>query len=348
MNRSSVKSRIPVVILILLMAALVALTVCAMTLKPAAEAPQDVILPVHAMQETLRTAVPATPTPAPTIAPVPASDPPADADAQYPFWSEGELWNGNSYRSPTLSVDLKTVCDATTFQKRVTYYVADIHVSDVTQIRTEAYSGSFSRTRYGSVKTMADRVHALIAISGDYCGCHSRSLVIRNGEVYRTVHRGGDVCLLLKNGEMKTILSNEVNISGILKEDVWQAWEFGPALLNDKGEARTSFPSSDVTPTNPRSCIGCIEPGHYLFVVVDGRQKASHGLTLRELAKLMQSLGCKQAYNLDGGASAHMYWKGKIYNKPSKGGRSISDIIYIAKEPYDASRFFAGKKGRSK
>ena len=82
--------------------------------------------------------------------------------------------------------------------------------------------------------------------------------------------------------------------------------------------------------------------------MVDGRQKASRGLSLKELAQLMRSLGCVQAYNLDGGASAHMYWKTDILNNPSKGGRAISDIIYVAKGPYEPSRFFAGKKGRSK
>lgn len=347
MTKRTHKYRLPVILLCILVPALIAVCVYASTLKSSAEAPMDVILPVHATDGALRTAVPATPTPAPTLAPIPAVEETNDS-LPYPFWSEGALWIGDSYRSPTMSVDLRIVRDSETFKKRVVYYVADIHVSDVTMIRTEAYSGDFNRPRYGSVKKMADRVNALIAISGDYCGYQSGSLIIRNGEVYRSLINDSDVCLLLRSGELVTVQSSKLSLKKILELDPWQAWQFGPSLLDEDGTAKTSFPSSDVSQGNPRSCIGFVEPGHYVFVAVDGRQTASRGLTLKELAWLMQSLGCVRAYNLDGGASAHMYWKTDILNNPSKGGRSISDIIYVAKEPYDASPFYDGKEGTSR
>ena len=110
---------------------------------------------------------------------------------------------------------------------------------------------------------------------------------------------------------------------------IWQAWEFGPSLLGENGEPLTAFPNSKVKVQNPRSVIGYYEPGHYCFVSVDGRQKHSRGLRMEELAQLMSSLGCKAAYNLDGGESASMYWNGDIFNKPSDGGRAMADIIYI-------------------
>ena len=59
----------------------------------------------------------------------------------------------------------------------------------------------------------------------------------------------------------------------------------------------------------------------------------------------MHSLGCTQAYNLDGGASAHFYWKDTTLNRPSGGGRVVADIVYIAYEPYPESRFYCGKAG---
>ena len=78
---------------------------------------------------------------------------------------------------------------------------------------------------------------------------------------------------------------------------------------------------------------------------MDGRQKNARGLTLSELAALMESLGCVQAFNLDGGASAHFYWNGQVVSSPSGGGREISDIIYVAKEDTHVSPFFFGKDG---
>lgn len=74
--------------------------------------------------------------------------------------------------------------------------------------------------------------------------------------------------------------------------------------------------------------LGYYEPGHYCFVVVDGRVKHSAGLNMENLAKLMADLGCKQAYNFDGGDTSQMYWNGAICNTPS-GNRSQVDIIYL-------------------
>ena len=86
-----------------------------------------------------------------------------------------------------------------------------------------------------------------------------------------------------------------------------------------------------MTEVNPRCAIGYFEPGHYCFVVVDGRRPGySNGVTMKMLSRLMYDLGCTVAYNLDGGASAQMYWNGDIYNYPSGNGRTISDIVYIA------------------
>ena len=56
---------------------------------------------------------------------------------------------------------------------------------------------------------------------------------------------------------------------------------------------------------HPRTAVGIAGRGRrLLLVVVDGRQKPySDGMTLGELARLMQSLGAANALNLDGGGS---------------------------------------------
>lgn len=281
---------------------------------------------------------------------VPASDAAPEPERQFSpsgaaFWLDGVLSTESSYRSPSLSVNVRSVYDTKNFQKRVTYYVGDVYVDDVTQIRTESFDGSFSKMGYGNVTRMAKRNDSLLAISGDYYGYHSDTLVIRNGTVHRaSLSKRGDICLLLRDGTMETIERKNVDLDEVLKRDVWQAWQFGPALLNADGSARDSFPSSTLSKQNPRTAIGCVEPGHYVFVVVDGRQSHSYGVTLAELSRLMHSLGCKVAFNLDGGASAHFYWDDRVFNLPSKGGRQISDIVYVAKAPFSQSLRFHGKE----
>jgi exopolysaccharide biosynthesis protein len=62
-----------------------------------------------------------------------------------------------------------------------------------------------------------------------------------------------------------------------------------------------------------------------LMVTVDGRRGASRGMTLAEMGQLMQSLGAKHAFNLDGGGSTVMARFKKdigrfaVDNKPSDG-----------------------------
>ena len=93
----------------------------------------------------------------------------------------------------------------------------------------------------------------------------------------------------------------------------------------------TSFNTS-VEGWNPRAALGYYEPGHYCFVIVDGRQEPdySYGMQMQDLSKLMYDLGCKEAYNLDGGMTAMMAYNGSLYSHPCGGGRSNSDILYIA------------------
>ena len=353
MKASGKKIALPLILLIILCLTLSAIIgiVLYLRAKDAAYVPYRATPSPDITSEPQAAAPSSTPTPFVTVSPVPAAEATPSPDWQFPanaerFWSDGALFLSDSYRSPDLTVTVKTVVDTVTFNRRVTYYVADIYVRDITAIRTESCMDDFTKTGHGSVERTAKRVNALIAISGDYYGARRDSLVIRNGEVYRAGLRNNmDICLLLKDGTMETYRAGTISLSKILEKDVWQAWQFGPVLLKANGDSRTSFPESTIFVRNPRCVIGYCEPGHYKFVVVDGRQKASRGVTLPELSQLMVSLGCAQAFNLDGGASAHFYWNDEIYSNPSGGGRQMSDIIYIAKEDYPASPYHHGKDG---
>ena len=90
--------------------------------------------------------------------------------------------------------------------------------------------------------------------------------------------------------------------------------------------------SRSLLKVNPRTALGYYEPGHYCFVVVDGRQPGySQGASMETLARLMSSLGCAAAFNLDGGASSAMVFQDKLVNRPS-GHREINDMLII-REP---------------
>ena len=128
---------------------------------------------------------------------------------------------------------------------------------------------------------------------------------------------------------MLTIDGDKWSSEQILSMDPWQAWCFGPALLDENGQAKTKF-NSALTDVNPRTTMGYYAPGHYCFVVVEGRRdKYSKGMTLQQLSRFMESLGCAAAYNLDGGDSSVMAFMGQRVSKP-RNVRSVPDVIYIS------------------
>jgi hypothetical protein len=68
----------------------------------------------------------------------------------------------------------------------------------------------------------------------------------------------------------------------------------------------------------PRTAVGVTGDGKMLLVVVDGRGPGySVGMSLGELAELMNTLGARNAFNLDGGGSSAMYVNGQRVNRPS-------------------------------
>ena len=280
-----------------------------------------------------------TATPEPTPRPTPTPD--GLCGGRYPDkFTEEVVITETSYQSPDLAIFLSKVYDEDGFSSFVTYFVADIYVQDITLLRTAPAGKDFTSTGVGSVKAMAQKNNAIFAASGDYYahnlqGSHA-PLIIRNGFLYK--HKATtayESCVLFRDGTMACYGPDELDPEALLEAGAWQGWTFGPSLLDENGLPRTSMPKKyvGVDDLNPRCMLGYYEPGHYCVVLVDGRQRSgrySMGLTLKELARLAYELGCTKAYNLDGGQSAQIYWQGRIYNQPTGGGRSISDILYFA------------------
>ena len=178
-----------------------------------------------------------------------------------------------------------------------------------------------------NMSSLAARKNAVIAFNGDFFGQRDTGMIVRGGETWRKQPKG-DVGCYYYDGSFRSFNKDSFDLQTELSNGLYHSMTFGPVLVQD-GVARTNIQSS-VKSANPRTGFGYYEPGHYVVVVVDGRQEGySEGLTLDEFAALFDDLGCKEAYNLDGGASSVMYFNGRIVNKQSS-ARSMSDIFYFA------------------
>ncbi len=213
-------------------------------------------------------------------------------------------------------------------------YVADVTLNSAKYLKTAFANDTYGKNVTAKTSVTAEANGAILAINGDYYGAQEKGYVIRNGIVYRSSAKGSEVLCIYADGTMKVVNDRDCTADGLVESGVWQAFSFGPGLVengsvcvdeNDEvGRAKAS---------NPRTAIGLIGENHFVFVVSDGRTDESEGLSLYELAEFMQSLGVKEAYNLDGGGSSTMYFNGEVINNPTSGGRikerGVSDIVYI-------------------
>lgn len=138
-----------------------------------------------------------------------------------------------------------------------------------------------------------------------------------------------------------------IELAPQLEKQEWNSFDYilgGCPLLIYNGKKITDF-SAELTTDHflflphPRTAVGILNDGKWIFVVVDGRQpQLSVGMTIPELATYMESLGCVYALNLDGGRSSTLVYNGNLMNHPAKDEenkipglemRKVSDALLV-------------------
>lgn len=219
-----------------------------------------------------------------------------------------------------------------------TVYVVDIQVSDASYLKTALAQNTYGRNIKEATSTIAKDNQAILAINGDFYGFRSSGYVIRNGNLYRQSGEEGQEDLVIdENGDFSIVDEYDVSAQELLDSGVQQVLSFGPTLV-ENGEIviDTSAEVGQSMSSNPRTAIGQVAENHYVMVVSDGRTDESVGLSLYQLAEVLQQAGAKTAYNLDGGGSSTLYFNGNVINTPVGGQgsseRSVSDIVYFGYE----------------
>lgn len=220
------------------------------------------------------------------------------------------------------------------YKNNTQIYIADVKIKSIDYLKTALAKNSYGRNLKQNTSEMAEEHNAILAINGDFYGFRDDGFVLRNSVLYRKNAGNGEALVIYEDGTFETVLEKKSDANELLKNGAEQILSFGPGLLSN-GEICVDEKTevARATNSNPRTAIGMIEPLHYIVVVADGRTDESKGLSLYQLAELFKENNCTEAYNLDGGGSATMYFNGKVVNIPTDGAkfgeREVSDIVYF-------------------
>lgn len=265
---------------------------------------------------------------------------------------KAENFTEDGYQDDSITVKMET-----REENGVIWRIAYVDIQDPSQLRA-GLAGDFNKkgvytsTKTAKVKALAEKNNAVVALNGDYFADDQvkRCFEIRmfeavNSKVPKT-NKTKDILIIDEYGDFHTFIKSQgitVNKKAKLNDSlqdnitaegvegrILHAFTFGPALVQ-KGnhlEVDTGY-GYNPNGREPRSAIGQLGKLSYVMVIAEGRGE-SVGVTHQELADFMFLLGCQEAYNLDGGGTAALYYNGEYFNDLAGSERALSDIIYFA------------------
>lgn len=178
------------------------------------------------------------------------------------------------------------------------------------------------------------------------CAHQANTRIPHNGYIYsigkecslidiHTIKKGMQTAyqtkVFLKNKQGKTDITHKEYIvsgagvlirDGALVENVKEDFIKDQPITHCPDEIAADFSSPKernwlITDRHPRTAIGILPDGKWLFVVADGRQPGySAGASLSELAHFMLQKGCVEALNMGGGGCSTLVIAGAIINSP--------------------------------
>ena len=267
--------------------------------------------------------------PTPEATPEPTPKPTATPDPDAGLYTDGEeIVKADAdagkwvYKNSTLSIEI-TRYTGKAFNTDFPYFVADIHMR-ADEFRVGFGDEKRSGKGKDSAMNIAKKYKAVLLITGDnliHMDVDKKGVLIRDGWVYN-LKKNGDIMLWHPETlSMETVPKASISTAQLIQEGgVENTVAFGPILIRNgvKSSEKTLKNDSGLFKINPRVGVGMVKPGHFVVVVGGYRSDKLHrslGWTLTEFADLMESYGCTEAYNVDGGVSTCIVFMGERLNK---------------------------------
>ncbi len=276
----------------------------------------------------------------------PAFDPLMDGgylpDGMEPYIRDD--WENGKWLYITQELRVEITRYRRTTPTKLVWYIAEIRSENETMTTIPFNEERPGRTN-GLPEDMAKKHKAVYAQSGDFYSYRVANdkrpgIIIRNSEIlYNKTYTKPIMALpnldnaaFFPNGDMKVYESHELTAQDFIDMGAEEVLSFGPILLRNSVINPVMY--TNYTHEEPRSAIGIISSGHYIGMLVEGRTEFSEGCGLQFMAETLQSLGCTDALNLDGGGTAAMVFMGKSVELGngqgvSENARAIPDILTI-------------------
>ena len=221
-------------------------------------------------------------------------------------------------------------------------HIAYIQIADPSQIRTGVVNPEkLGSSKTASVSALAKKYNAVIAMNGDNYVDKPEKTTFEyrmTNKIRSKTNRTKDILVIDDQGDFHLFPKSQgikefPNELKKMDRKLVNAFTFGPALVID-GELMEIDENYGYNPhgREPRAAIGQMGPLSYVLVIVEAKDRSgSSGFSQTKLGEFMHELGCKQAFNLDGGNSAEMVFGDQIIKgMPGGDERGLSDIIYFA------------------
>ena len=260
-------------------------------------------------------------------------------------------YTATSYEDSTIRVKIETK----RFEDRSDYWVADVEISDPSQLRTASSSGTFLRSAEMDGVALCTMLNAVVGLNGDFTfGVEKKGFgyYVRQGALYkdnlgilgRWSSKVMDILIIDEDGDFQIAhLAQQGDITDMQYNGkrILNSFCFGPALVRN-GKMVEDFERADawmnMAADAERSRMAICQVGHLHYKVItcssnylNANFQTNIGLTLSEFAYLCSLEGVETAYNLDGGDSALLFFhNGRINdNKPISSVRKLQDVIYF-------------------
>lgn len=217
------------------------------------------------------------------------------------------------------------------------YTFSEIKIADASQFRRYMADNTFGSSVQYRPSDMAATVNAVVAMSGDFYKFRDCGIVVYQRQLRRFYGKDMDSLFIDNKGDFHfiprgTMMDQNFAENYIKENDILFSLAFGPILVdNGVNVAPGSYIVGEINDTYSRAAIAQLGDKHYLLVTVNYEGPYVAASTVRNLASVLEGLGCDKAYALDGGQTGTIVMNDKVINNVDFGyQRQISDIIYFA------------------